>query len=437
MSDQLPVVAIVGRPNVGKSTLFNRIYGKPEAIVHDLPGVTRDRHYAVADWAGKSFTIMDTGGFVPDTKDEMEIAIREQSQMAIQQADVIVFMTDVTTGVTDYDLAVAAELKRTDKPVFLIVNKVDNDQREAEVFDFMKLGLGVPYGLAASLGRKTGDFLDMITEHFNLKDTPEDGRLKLAIVGRPNVGKSSLVNAFLGENRLIVSPIAGTTRDSIDTVIKFHGEDIVLIDTAGLRRRTKVKESIEFYSTVRTQRAIERSDIVVLLIDAVEGYTDQDSKIIEEAVRLGRGIIICVNKWDLVEKNDETYKQFENFIKFKLGMYQYIPLIFTSTITRQRMLKILEKSLEIKKQKYQKISTSELNSFFQPIFQTQPPPATLGKHIKIKYVTQMGNKTPTFALFTNFPKLVADHYKRFLENKFRDKYGYEGIPIRFLFKEKN
>ncbi len=433
----LPVIAIVGRPNVGKSTLFNRLLGRREAIVHDEPGVTRDRHVAAGEWSGKSFTLIDTGGFVPESRDEMETAIREQSRLAIRQADTIVFVVDVQTGITKHDESIADELRKTDKKVFLCVNKVDGQTKLNDVHVFHRLGLGDPYGLSAVLGFRIGDFLDLITEGQGTGEAEEDIRLKLAVVGRPNVGKSSFVNAILGEDRQIVSPVSGTTRDSIDTILKYYGEEIVLIDTAGLRKKAKVKESVEFFSNVRTQRAMERADVVLLLIDSREGLLDQDMRIIVECVKLGKGLIIGVNKWDLIEKDNKTYREFEDEIYKKLGSNGFAPVMFISALTKQRIFKVIDLARQVKLDRERKISTSKLNDFFLPVIQKTPPPAIQAKEIKIKYITQVSVNPPVIAFFCNHSKLIPDSYRRFLERTFRTEFGYDGVPIRFVFKEKN
>ncbi|MCA0447033.1 MAG: ribosome biogenesis GTPase Der [Bacteroidetes bacterium] len=433
----LPVIAIVGRPNVGKSTLFNRLLGRREAIVHDMPGVTRDRHVADGEWAGKAFTLIDTGGFVPESKDDMEVAIREQSRLAIAQADHIVFVVDVQTGITRHDEAIADELRKSEKKVTVCVNKVDDNNKLVDTHVFIRLGLGEPYGLSAGLGYRIGDFLDLITEDTGNREVVEDERLKLAVVGRPNVGKSSFVNAILGEDRQIVSPVSGTTRDSIDTVLKYYSQEIVLIDTAGLRKKAKVTESVEFFSNVRTQRAMERSDVVVLLVDAQEGLLDQDMRIIVESVKLGRGLVLCVNKWDLLEKDNKTYKTFEDDIRKKLGTNAFIPILFISALTKQRIYKVIDLAKQVQADRGRKIPTSKLNEFFLPVIQKTPPPAVQAKEIRIKYVTQVSINPPVIAFFTNHSKLIPDSYKRFMDRSFREHFGFAGVPVRFVFKEKN
>lgn len=431
------VIAIVGRPNVGKSTLFNRLLGRRMAIVHDMPGVTRDRHIATGEWAGKPFTLIDTGGFVPDSRDEMEMAIREQSELAVRQADVLLFLVDAQTGITRHDELIATELRKSRKPVFVVVNKVDDNGRVGDIYEFHKLALGDPIGISAVQGLNIGDLLDRMTSTFATGQVPEDPRLKIAIVGRPNVGKSSMVNAFLGENRQIVSPVAGTTRDSVDTEFKYFGHDLILIDTAGLRKKSRVRESVEFFSTVRTQRAMERSDVVIVLADAGEGITDQDLRVVSEAIRLGKGIILAVNKWDLIEKTDRTYRELEADILGRLGTNRFVPVMFVSVLEKQRLLKLLDLAIQVQENRRLKISTSKLNDFLLPIIQKTPPPATLGKQIKIKYITQMGTEPPVFGFFTNFPKLIDDAYRRFLERQIRTEYNLSGVPVRMVFKSKN
>lgn len=431
------LVAIVGRPNVGKSTLFNRIVGGRNAIVHDLPGVTRDRNYAPTEWGGKSFTLVDTGGFVPKSEDVIETAIREQAQIAIEEADVVLFVVDALTGLVPADLDVADILRKSQKKVILIVNKIDSEKRELELADFYKLGLGDPIPTSALVGRKIGDLLDVVTDGFNVIDTASgDPRVKIAVIGRPNVGKSSFVNALLREDRNIVTDIPGTTRDPIDSVVKFHGEEMLLVDTAGLRRRSKVKESIEFYSTVRTLKSIERCDVAVVLIDAQAGLEHQDLRIIETAVERNRPVLLAVNKWDLIEKDDTTARTLEKALQEKLRIYKYIPIIFISALTKQRVYKVLELVKTVEAEANKRIATSQLNEVMGAAIRAFPPRSKSGREIKIKYVTQVKSKPPVFAFFCNEPKMIDDTYRRYLENKLRDEYGFAGVPVVLSFKQK-
>lgn len=435
---KLPLVAIVGRPNVGKSTLYNRIVGKREAIVDDASGVTRDRNYAESDWAGKKFRLIDTGGYVPDSKDLFETAIREQVEVAILEADVILFLTDVRDGVNPMDFNIADMLRSSGKKFFLLVNKVDSENFEAAASEFYTLGVDMVYDISALVGRKLGDLLDIITENFPaFNDEEKDTRLKIAIVGRPNVGKSSLTNALLGYDRSIVTEIPGTTRDSLDSVLKYYGEEIVLIDTAGLRKKKKVQESIEYFSNIRTLKAIGECDVAVVMIDVNYGLEKQDQKIIDEVVRWRKGLIIAVNKWDLLEKETNTARDFENNIREKMGSIDYAPVMFISALTKQRIYKLIDLCKKIQVERKRKISTSELNDTILPEIEKNPPPAThTGREVKIKYITQAGEYYPIFIFFCNYPKQVADHYKRWLEKLMRKKFGFEGTPITLSFKQK-
>lgn len=435
---KLPLVAIVGRPNVGKSTLFNRIVGKREAIVDDASGVTRDRNYAESDWAGKKFRLIDTGGYVPDTKDLFETAIREQVEVAILEADVILFLTDVRDGVNPMDFNIADMLRSSGKKFFLLVNKVDSENFETAASEFYTLGVDMVYDISALVGRKLGDLLDIITENFPaFNDEEKDTRLKIAIVGRPNVGKSSLTNALLGYDRSIVTEIPGTTRDSLDSVLKYYGEEIVLIDTAGLRKKKKVQESIEYFSNIRTLKAIGECDVAVVMIDVNYGLEKQDQKIIDEVVRWRKGLIIAVNKWDLLEKETNTARDFENNIREKMGSIDYAPVMFISALTKQRIYKLIDLCKKIQVERKRKIPTSELNDTILPEIEKNPPPAThTGREVKIKYITQAGEYYPIFIFFCNYPKQVADHYKRWLEKLMRKKFGFEGTPITLSFKQK-
>ncbi|CUU09298.1 GTP-binding protein [Candidatus Kryptobacter tengchongensis] len=433
------IVAIVGRPNVGKPTLFNRIIGERDAIVDPKSGVTRDRHYGQAEWNGKKFTVIDTGGYVPDSDDVFESAIREQVQIAIDEADVIVFVVDAITGVTPIDIEIAKILRQTKKKVILAVNKIYNDKLELYSSQFYELGLGEPFSISALHGRKVGDFLDEVVKDLPEKvEETEEGKnqIKVAVVGQPNVGKSSFVNAILGENRIIVTDIPGTTRDSIDTTFRYNDTEFVLIDTAGLRRRSKIKESIEFYSAIRALKSVERCDVTVVMLDATCGLERQDLRIIGEAADLKKGIIIAVNKWDLIEKDSNTALEYEHALKERLKVFDYVPILFISAKTKQRIFKVLDLAKIVYDERNKKIKTSELNKVLFPIVKETPPPAVSGKEIKIKYVTQVKTAPPVFAFFANFPDDIPEHYKRFLENKIREHFGFIGVPVTIVFKKK-
>lgn len=435
---KIPLVAIVGRPNVGKSTLFNRLIGKREAIVDDQSGVTRDRHYSEVEWNRKYFRLIDTGGYVPDSPNQFEKAIREQVAAAIGEADKIIFLVDSRDGINPADTEIAKLLRNSQKDIVLAVNKVDSEKYEATTHEFYELGLGEPIPVSATVGRNIGDFLDIISSDFPLLDEIElDTRLKIAIVGRPNVGKSSLTNALLGYDRSIVTDIPGTTRDSVDSILKFYGEEIVLIDTAGLRKKSKVDESIEFFSSLRTMKAISESEISIILIDAEKGLENQDQKIIDEAVSRRKGIILAVNKWDLIEKETNTAHEYEKALRKKLGNIDYLPIIFISALTKQRVFKLIELAKQIEKERKKKISTNQLNDFIAEETQKLPPPSTpTGREVRIKYVTMVGDHYPIFLFFCNYPKSVTDSYKRFLEKAIRRQYGFVGVPFTLSFKEK-
>ncbi len=434
-----PLVVIVGRPNVGKSTLFNRLIGNRDAIVHDQSGVTRDRNYGDVEWNGKFFRLIDTGGYVPESKDQFEAAIREQVEIAISESDVILFVVDGKDGITVMDEEIARMLRNSNKTFYTIINKVDSEKYENNVHDFYSLGVGEMYDISAMVGRKTGDLLDIITEKFTftVDDHEGDTRLRIALVGRPNVGKSSLTNALLGIDRSIVTNIPGTTRDSIDSVMKYYGEDILLIDTAGLRRKSKIEETVEFFSTVRTLKAIAECDVAIVMIDAQVGLEHQDLKIIDEAVRRRRGIIIAVNKWDLIEKDANTAKEKEKEIREKISSFDYIPIIFVSALTKQRIFKLVDLCKKIQGDRTRKVPTNVLNDVLLPEIEKTPPPATqTGKEIKIKYITQVGDHYPIFLVFSNFPKYIPDNYRKFMERLIRKHFGFEGVAITVSFKEK-
>lgn len=436
-----PLVVIVGRPNVGKSTLFNRLTGIRDAIVHDVSGVTRDRNYGEVDWNGRLFRLIDTGGYVPDSADLFDTAIREQISLALTESTKIIFVVDVRHGITPVDTEIAKILRTSGKECYLVVNKADNEKFAMMATEFYELALGDPYSISALNGGGVGDFLDELTKDFpleeELEEEEEDTRIKLALVGRPNVGKSSLTNALLGFDRSIVTDIPGTTRDSVDSVFKYYGEEIVLIDTAGLRKRTKVKESVEYFSTIRTLKAVADSTVSVVMLDAQHGLERQDQRIIDEAIQRRKGIIIAVNKWDLIEKDSKTAQTFEQEIHHKLGSIDYIPIIFISAKTKQRMYKLIDLAKEVHEERKRKIPTNELNEVLLEEIEMKPPPTTpTGKEVKIKYVTQVGDKYPIFLFFSNYPKFISDSYRRFLENTIRKHYTFKGVPFTITFKEK-
>ena len=432
------IVAIVGRPNVGKSTLFNRLIGEKTAIVENIPGVTRDRIYGDVEWNGKTFAVVDTGGFVPGSENEMEKAVREQAMIAVDEADVIVLVCDGRDGVTPFDIDIATILRRSRKPIVLVVNKCDNATQQAFAYEFHSLGIGEPFPVSSTNGLNTGDFLDEVCSHLTYKDADEDDdRLKIAILGRPNAGKSSLSNALLGTERSIVTPIPGTTRDAIDTVMKYYGEEIVLIDTAGLRKRANVKENIEMYSILRTGRAIERCDVAIVVIDAERGVEEQDKKIINMVDEQRKGIIVAINKWDLIEKDTKTAETFTKKFKEEMRTFDYVPMVFISALTKQRITNAIKMAKEILERRKTRIKTHILNETLRPVFDKTPPPAIRGQDLRINYITQVGTEPPVFAFFCNNPKLLPDSYKRFMERSIREKFDFAGTPISFIFRRKN
>ncbi len=435
-----PILAIIGRPNVGKSTLYNRIIRKRDAIVDDQPGVTRDRKYSDADWSGVNFTLIDTGGYLPGNENLIHQAVLSQVHQAISEADVIAFLVDVTTGITSIDEEITRILKKSNKQILLTVNKVDNETREFDLGEFFKLGLGEPIPISAISARRVGDFLDEVIKRFpgsKLKSSESEGpEIKIAVVGKPNVGKSSFVNAVLGQDKLIVTDIPGTTRDSIDTLFKYYGHRFLLIDTAGLRKRSRVKEAVEYFSTVRSFSSIQRCDVAVIIIDAQDGITDQDKTVIKEAIQFKKAILLAVNKWDLIKKDNRTAGEYERQIKETIPYLNYLPIIFISALTQQRVFKVIEIARSIFEERGKKIKTSELNSYFEPIIQNTPPAAVGGKEVKIKYVTQVKSNPPVFAFFCNHPKLIKANYRSFLENRLREQFGFFGVPLTLAFRRK-
>jgi GTPase len=431
------IVAIVGRPNVGKSTLFNRLTDSREAIVDEVSGVTRDRNYGVSHWNGIDFSVIDTGGYVQNSDDIFEEEINKQVLLAIEESDLILFMVDVTCGIHDLDTSVASLLRRVDKKVMLVVNKVDNGERLMDANEFYNLGLGNFFPLSSMNGSGTGELLDEVVKYLPAEDPgPLPDLPRIAIVGRPNVGKSSLVNSLLGEERNIVTPVAGTTRDSIYTRYNKYQHDFLLVDTAGLRKKGKVSEDIEFYSVMRAVKTIENSDICLLLLDATRGIEAQDLNIMSLIQKNNKGMIILVNKWDLIEKENNTTILFEKDIREKTAPFTDYPILFISAINKQRIHKVLELIEQVNQNRNRKISTSELNEVMLQVIKNNPPPALKGKYVKIKYVTQLPIYTPAFAFFCNLPQYVKDSYKRYLENRMREKFDFTGVPIRIFFRKK-
>jgi GTP-binding protein len=421
---------------VGKSTLYNRLTETRKAIVDDFSGVTRDRHYGTAEWLNHQFTLIDTGGYVANSDDVFEAAIREQVDIAIEEASVILFVVDVTTGITDLDDEIATRLRKSSKPVFVVVNKLDNNNQVADSMVFYSLGLGEIYSISSMTGSGTGELLDEVVKHFEDVVLEENTRPKYAIVGRPNVGKSSIINALIGKDRNIVTPIAGTTRDSIHIHYNQYGHDFMLIDTAGMRKKTKVKENIEFYSVMRTIKALEEADVIILMIDAVEGIESQDINIFHLAEKNKKGIMVVVNKWDLIEKNNKTVKVFEEQIREKIAPFTDVPIVFTSVTEKQRVLKVIDVANQVYQNRARKIPTSKLNEVMLPIIENYPPPSIKGKYVKIKYITQIAGSSPMFAFFCNLPQYVKEPYYRFIENKLRENFDFSGAPIQVWFRQK-
>ncbi|MDO9136426.1 MAG: ribosome biogenesis GTPase Der [Lutibacter sp.] len=430
------IVAIVGRPNVGKSTLFNRLVKRRDAIVDSVSGVTRDRHYGKSDWNGKEFSVIDTGGYAIGSGDVFEEEIRKQVQLAIDEADHIIFVVDVEEGITPMDVEVANMLRKIKKPIFMAVNKVDNSMRDADAVEFYNLGLGEYYTLSSINGSGTGELLDAVVADME-EDVPEEHELpRFAVVGRPNAGKSSFINALIGEERNIVTDIAGTTRDTVDTKYNRFGFEFNLVDTAGIRKKSKVKEDLEFYSVMRAVKAIEECDVAILVVDATREFEGQDENIFWLAEKNRKGIVILVNKWDLMEKETNTMKDYEAKIRQEIAPFTDVPIIFISALTKQRVFKAIETAVEVFENRKKRIPTSKLNEVMLDILKSSPPPANKGKYIKVKFCTQLPTPTPQFVFFANLPQYVKDPYKRFVENKMREIFNFRGVPIVVYFRQK-
>jgi GTP-binding protein len=432
------IVAIVGRPNVGKSTLFNRLVERRQAIMNNEPGVTRDRHYGYAEWIGKHFTVIDTGGYVEGSEDVFEEAIRRQVKLAVDEASVVLFMVDAQQGLTGLDEEFGKVVRQSKKPVYVVANKADTADSTYHEGEFYKLGLGEVHSVSSATGSGTGDLLDEVVSHFPDEgvENPEEGIPRIAILGRPNVGKSSFLNTLLGVERSIVTDIAGTTRDAINTHYKMYGNDFILVDTAGLRKKNKEKEDVEFFSVLRSLQALQDSDVCIIMIDADRGFEAQDMNIVALAHRYNKGAVILINKWDLVEKDSMTAKHLEDSIKERLGPLSYIPIMFISVHKKQRIFQAIELAVEVHENLRKKIPTSQLNEVMLREIEAYPPPATKGKHIKIKYLTQLPGRVPTFALFCNLPQYIKPPYERYLENKMRSHFSFTGVPLRLYFRKK-
>ena len=435
----LPTVAIVGRPNVGKSSIFNRLLRKKLAVVHPRSGITRDRNYTMCDWNGVEFHLIDTGGIVPESKDVMERLIADQSEFAINEADLVLLVVDTQTGSDQIDERIARILFKAKKNTIVVANKADNQLLESQIYEFMRLGLGEPYAVSATAGLNIGELLDEIVRRLPApveEAEPTEAAIRVAVVGRPNVGKSSFINKLLGENRLIVSNVAGTTRDAVDTPFEFEGKKYILIDTAGLRRSYKVIENVEFYTNLRTTRALEECDIAVLLIDAVDGVTAQDQHILSDVLENRRGAVLAVNKWDLVEKTEKTADEYLVRVKETLAQDAFVPILFISAMTGQRVSKVLSTVDRVYEQNQRKLSTAELNRFLAEVYGRRKPPSRLGKFIHIKYLTQTDVAPPTFIFFSSHPELIEKSYLQYLENQLREEFGFEGVPIRIKLRRK-
>ena len=431
------IVAIVGRPNVGKSTLFNRLIGERKAIVDDVSGVTRDRHYGTSDWVGKEFTVVDTGGYVSKSSDIFESNIREQVELAINEADILLFVVDAVLDPNELDVEFFKVIRKSKKPYLVVANKADNDERMFMANSYYSLGIETIYPISSLSGSGTGDLLDELVTLLPEGEVDLDENIpKIAFVGRPNVGKSTICNTLLGHDRNIVTDVPGTTRDTLYVRYKSFNNDLYLVDTAGVRKKGKVTEDIEFYSVMRSLRAIESVDVIALVVDATRGLEAQDMNLFGLAQKNGKGIVVVVNKWDLIEKDTQTTKEYEKLIKQKIAPYVDVPILFVSALTKQRVLKALKSTIEVYGSMNKKISTSKLNDFFLPIIEKTPPPSTKGKYIKIKYITQLPTNCPSFAFFCNLPQYIPESYKRFLENRLRSNFDFSGVPLRFYFRKK-
>jgi GTP-binding protein len=431
------LVAIVGRPNVGKSTLFNRLTESKQSIVHGEPGVTRDRVYGEAEWNGRTLPMVDTGGYVPRSAERFEAAIREQVDIAISDADVILFVVDVTTGITDIDREVAQLLRKADRPVLVVANKADNEERRWTASEFYQLGLGEVYPVSATNGIGTGELLDDVVEALpDAPGEPEDGRTGIALIGKPNVGKSSLVNAILGFDRTIVTEEPGTTREAVHSLVHYEGQELTLVDTAGLRKKAKVKENIEFYATLRSERAIRDGDVCILVLDATVGLENQDIRVLKKAEAHKKGMVIAVNKWDLVEKDSKTAKRYEDYFHQILQTLDHVPIVFVSAVTKQRVYQMLDTALEVAAQRTRRIQTSPLNDAMREAIEAHHPPSHRGNYVKINYVTQVRENPPVFVFFTNHPEGIRESYQRYLERALREAFGFEGVPLTLVFKQK-
>lgn len=432
----LPTIAIIGRPNVGKSTLMNRLIKKRYAVVHDQPGSTRDRNYAVTDWNGVSFRLVDTGGAVPNSDDQMEQMIYDQTQFAIHESDMIMFLVDTRVGAQTDDLQLAKTLRDSGKPVLLVANKADTPEPSSDIYDFLRLGLGDPMPISATGGLGIGELLDaMVAMLPKREEVVEENAIRVAVVGRPNVGKSSFINRLLNEDRLIVSNVAGTTRDAVDSTVEVEGQRFVVIDTAGLRRKYKINENVEFYTSLRTERAIESCDVAIVLADS-QGVTTQDQRIISQVLDARRAVVLAVNKWDLIEKDNKTADDFKKMLQSRLAQLSFVPILFISALSGQRVQKALTLAAEVYQEHHRRIDTSELNEFLRVALLKRKPPAALGKHIQFKYVAQSEVAPPTFVFFTSHPKLIDKTYLSYLENQLREKFGFAGVPIRIKCRQK-